>query len=190
MKNIITLALLLSIGAAQAADSSVAKKDLVARILKAQQGSIEAIARNLAERPAMMLFQQAGMALQSRVAPDQREAVGKEIQADLKKYVDEVTPIVRDRAIKLAPTTIGTLLESKFTEDELKQLVGIMESPVSRKYQQMAGELQNALGEKLMNETRGSIEPKFKALEVSVAKRLGISPPPPAAGPAAKSAKP
>ena len=37
-------------------------------------------------------------------AAEQREAVGKSIEADAKHYVDEAGPLVRDRAIKLAPT--------------------------------------------------------------------------------------
>ena len=188
MKKLLSIALFLTIGAVQAADSSPAKKDLVARILKAQQVSIENIARSLAERPALLLFQQAGAALQARVPADRQEAVGKEIQGDLKKFVDEATPIIRDRAIKLAPSTIGTLMEAKFTEEELKQLVSILESPVNRKYQQMAGELHNALAEKLVNETRGLIEPKVKALEQSLSKRLGLTAP--ANGTAIKPNKP
>jgi hypothetical protein len=38
----------------------------------------------LAERPAAQIMQQAGLALPSRVTPDKREAVAKEIQADVK----------------------------------------------------------------------------------------------------------
>ena len=57
-----------------------------------------------------VFVQQAGPALQQRVPADQRETVANEIQADLRKYVDETTPLVRDRAIKLAPSTIGAIL--------------------------------------------------------------------------------
>ena len=125
------------------------------------------------------------MALQSRIAPDKREAVAKEIQADIKKYVDEAVPLLRERAVKLAPSTLGPLLEEKFSEDELKQLIAIMESPVNRKYGQMNGELQKALGDKLVTETRSLIEPKVKELDASIGKRLGF--PPVAAGGAASS---
>ena len=156
-----------------------AKKDLVARVLQVQQPGIEALARNLAQEPVGMLMQQIGPALQSRVAPDKREAVGKEIQADLKKYVDEAVPLMRDKAMKLAPTTIGPMLEEKFTEDELKQLITFLESPVNKKFVQLGGDMQRALVEKLMPEMRSALEPKFKVMEQSVAKRMGMVPPVP-----------
>ena len=73
-----------------------------------------------------------------RVPPDKREAVAKEIQADAKKYADKTVPLVQARAVKLAPTTIGALLEEKFSEDELKQVVAIIESPAYVKFQRSA----------------------------------------------------
>jgi NAD+--asparagine ADP-ribosyltransferase len=102
------------------AQTSTSKKDLIARILVLQQLAIEQTAKMLVERPALQLQQQAGVALQTRVAPEKREAVAKQVQQDLKQYVDEVGPLVRQQAVKLAPSTIGTLLEERFTEDELK----------------------------------------------------------------------
>ena len=168
-----------------ATQSTPAKKELVAKILLLQQPSIEGIATLLAQQPAAQMMQGANVALQSRIAPDKREAVAKEIQADIKKYVDEAVPLLRERAVKLAPSTLGPLLEEKFSEDELKQLIAIMESPVNRKYGQMNGELQKALGDKLVTETRSLIEPKVKELDASIGKRLGF--PPVAAGGAASS---
>lgn len=177
--------------------STPAKKELVAKILLLQQPSIEGIATLLAQQPAAQMMQGANVALQTRIAPDKREAVAKEIQADVKKYVDEAVPLLRERAVKLAPSTLGPLLEENFSEDELKQLIAIMESPVNRKYGQMNGELQKALGDKLVAETRSLIEPKVKELDASIGKRLGFGPVPaggaassPAAGAAPAAAKP
>ena len=82
---------------------------------------------------------------------------------------------MQDRAVKLAPTTIGALLEEKFTEDELKQVVSIMESPVYAKFQRMGDDMQKVLVDKVVADTRGTIEPKVRALEQTVAKRLGVT---------------
>ena len=158
------------------AQSTPEKKAYVARILKIQQPDVEAMGRAMAERPALAMLDQAGVALQTRVPPEKRETIGKDIQADVKKYLDEAVPLVRDRAVKLAPTTIGTLLEEKFTEDELKQLVTFLESATYVKYQQLGGDMQRALLEKLLADTRSTVEPKVKALDQTVAKRLGIAP--------------
>jgi len=189
MKHAALIALLVLAGTAQA-ESSAAKKELVARLLVLQQSAIEQVAQSLIERPALQLLQRADIALQTRIPPEKRDALGKQIQEDLKKYVDEVTPQVRQQAVKLAPSTIGVLLEEKFTEDELKQLIGILESPVNRKYQQMGGEFQKVLGEKLVAQMKTVVEPKVKALEQTVVKHLGLPPPATkASAPAAKSSK-
>ena len=156
-----------------AAPSSAAKKALVARVLQLQQPGIEAMARQLTEQPAMQLLQAAGQALQ-RLPPERREAVAKDIQADARRYSDETTPLVRDEAVKLAPSTIGSLLEERMTEAELKQLLALLESPVNKKYQAMAGDMQRVLSEKLVAGTRAAVEPKVRALEQSVARRLEI----------------
>lgn len=151
-----------------------AKENLVTKVLALQQEAIEQMAQTLAERPALQMMQQAGVALQTRIAPEKREAVVKEIQADLKKYVDDVGPMVRQQAVKLAPSTVGVLLEQRFTEEELTQLIAILESPVNRKYQLMGGELQKALADKLILDTRAAVAPKVKALEQALTKHLGL----------------
>lgn len=173
MKRVFAVALLV-LGTAVHAQTSATKKELVARVLQLQQPGIEALARGLAEQPAAILMQRAGTVMQTRIPPDKREPIAKDIQADVKKYADEAVPLLRERAAKLAPTTIGPMLDERFTEDELKQLVAIIESPVNRKFQQMGGEMQKALSDQLVAETKGLMEPKIKGLEQSIATRLGL----------------
>ena len=185
MKKLLIIALLALATGAQA-ESTAAKKELVAKVLLLQQPGIEQAGQALAERPAAQLMQQAGLALQTKVAPEKREEIAKEIQADVKKYADEAVPQVRDRAVKIAPSTIGAMLEEKFSEDELKQLIAIIESPVNRKFAQMNGEMQKVLVDKLVMEMQGTIDPKVKTLEQSIAKRLGL---PSTAAPVSKAAK-
>lgn len=186
-KSLLLAAALLACGAVHA-QSTPAKKELAARIVKLQQPGIEAMAGNLAQQPAAQLLEQAEAALPSRVPADKREAVVRDIRADAKKYLDEAIPLVRERAVKLAPSTVGALLEEKFSEDELKQLIAIIESPVNRKFAQLNGEMQKVLVEKLVSEMQSTIDPKVKALEQSITKRLGLPAAPVA--PVAKVAKP
>lgn len=171
--------------------SSPAKKELVARILKVQQPGIEALARQLAEEPAARLLAQAGQVLPQRIAADKRDAVAKEIEADARKYAEEAIPLARAAAVKIAPQAIGPLLEEKFTEDELKQILATLESPVFTRFQQIGPDMQKALTEKLVADTRPAIEPKVRALEQSITKRLGLTAsatPPGGAAPAAPRA--
>ena len=168
-------AVLAQTAAPAAAGNSAAKKEIIGKILKIQQSGIEQLARNLAEEPAASMISRAGPVLAQRIPQDKQEAVAKEIQADAKKYVDEAVPIVRDRAIKLAPTTVGALLEDKFSEEELKQVLAMMSSPVYAKFQSLGGDMQRVLTEKLVEDTRGIVEPKVRVMEESIARRLGVT---------------
>ncbi len=174
------------VAAAQAPAASVPKKELVAKVLQLQQPGIEGLARTLVEQPVHQMMQQVGLMVQQRVPADKREAMGQAIQGDVKKYLEEAFPIVRDSAVKLAPSTIGALLEEKFSEDELKQLVAILESPVQKKFQQLGGDMQRSLTEKLVAESRAAVQPKLAALEKAVAGRIGPPAKPAGAGSAAK----
>jgi len=167
--------------------SSPAKKELVQKLLALQQPGIEGAARGVVERPAVQMMQEAGRVLQTQIPADKREAIGNTIQADVKKYVEETYPAVRERAVKLAPTTIGPILEEKFSEDELKQLIAWFESPVNKKFQQASGEMQNSFMQKLVAEARPVIEPKLQALEQKLRTALGA---PPAAAADGKEAAP
>lgn len=174
----LALALCLFTGSAlaqTAPTATPAKQELVAKLLKLQQPGIEALARNLAEQPAAQMLNQASVVIQARVAPDKREALAKDIGADVKKYTEEAVPLVRNRAIQLAPSTAGKLLEERLSEEELRQVIAMLESPAYAKYMQLSGDLNKALLEKLVAETRTTIEPKVKALEANIGKRLNAA---------------
>ena len=66
------------------AQSTPAKKELVAKLLAIQAPGIELVARGIVERPAVQLMQAAGQVLQTQVPPDKREALGRGIEADVK----------------------------------------------------------------------------------------------------------
>jgi hypothetical protein len=176
--------------AAPAAASSPAKKELIARILKIQQPAIDTMAQGLVQEPLGPLLERAEAALQQRVPAEKREAVAKGIQDDTRKFVDEAVPLVRDRATRIAPTTITPILEEKFTEDELRQVIAFLESPVLTKFQAAGLDIQRALAQKVVNETRPQVEQKFRGLEESIAKRLGVPANPAAAGAPAGSGAP
>jgi len=165
------------------------KKELVQKLLVLQQPGIEQVSRGLVERPAIQMMQQVAPVIQQRVPPDKREALGKQIEAEVKKYIDESVPLVRERAVKLAPSTIGPILEEKFSEEELKQLIAWFESPVNRKYQQLGPEMQNAFVQKLVPDARPVVDPKLQALEGRVRALVtpAVTPGSGAAAPTARS---
>jgi uncharacterized protein len=162
------------------------KKELVAKVIQLQQQGIENVGRAIAGRTSQQILQLAGQSVQ-RLPADKREAAGRDVQASVKSFYDEVEPLLRKRATELAAGTLGATYEEKFTDDELKQIIAWIESPTSRKFAQFDAEQGNALAEKVMADTRPTIEPKLKALEASIGKRLGIAPAPaPTAAPPKK----
>jgi hypothetical protein len=158
------------------APSSPAKKALVQRILTLQQSEVEAIARNVVERPAAQMMREAGLAMQQQVEPDKRDTMGRAIEAEVKKYVDEAYPTVRERALKLAPSTIGSVLEARMSEDELRTLVAWLDSPANKKYQQIAVEMRNTFFQKLLAEMPALLDPKLQALDGRIRVILGVGP--------------
>ena len=177
--------------ATPASPASPAKKELVQKLLTLQHPGFEGLARSLTQQSIAQLAQQASAVLQSRVAPEQRDALAKDVQAEFVKYGDDVGPLLQDRVLKLAPDVVGPVLEEKLSEDELKQVISALESPGFRKYMQLTPELQRALGQKLVADTQAQVEPKLKALEQSVTKKFaaaGAGATAPVAGPATPAA--
>ncbi|WP_298831126.1 DUF2059 domain-containing protein [uncultured Piscinibacter sp.] len=183
MRVLVILALIT--GATLAHAQANPKKELVAKLLQLQQGSIEGLARTIVERPAVQMMQAAATTLQAQVPPARREAVAKSVDADIRKFVDEATPILAERALKIAPAAYGAQLEEKFSEDELRQLIAWLESPVNRKFQQQLPELQNTFTQKLVAEAGPLLDAKLQALQRKLQATLA-----PASAGSAPAAKP
>jgi hypothetical protein len=191
MRGWIMMALLCAAAQVQAqatAASSPAKKALVEKMVQAQQAGIENIGKTLATQTAQQALQASARAL-PRVPAEKRDAAGKDVQAEVKKFYDEIEPQLRERASKLALGTLGPIYEERFTEAELKQILAWVQSPVSKKFQEVDADAAKALAQKVVNEMRTTVEPRLKALEKTVADRLGVPAQgdgaPPSAAPAA-----
>lgn len=179
--GLVAASLLVSpIAFAQKAESSAAKKELIARILKLQQPAIEALTISVLSRPVNELAAKAAPQL-GRVPEAKREAVAKQIDTDLRKFMEDNGPALVDKGKVLIPQTMGVALDEKFTEDELKQLVAWLESPVSKKFAEAAPDLQNIYTKKLVEDNGKLLDEKFNALQTNVAKQLGMEGPAPAA---------
>lgn len=172
------------------AASSPAKKELIQRVLKLQQGGIERLATAMTEEPALVLADRASEIIAAKVPTERQEAVAKEVQSELQKYLKDTVPLVRRSAQQLAPATIGAVLESKFNEDELREIVAMLESPAYGKYQQLSGEMQQSLQAKLVSDTRATVEPRVQALEKALGDRLKTATSAATTAPAKPAAKP
>lgn len=184
MKRLLVLALLVGATLAHAQT----KKELAQKIVQLQQSGVEGVARTLVQQPAQVMLQEADRVLRTQVPEDRRAGISAAVNAATKKYMDEAYPVLRERAIKLAPTAFGGPLEEKFSEDELKQIVAWMESPTSKKFQQVTGDAQNAFVQALVADARPAIDPKVAALDQAL--RAAFTAAAPAGSASAPASKP
>lgn len=185
----LALALALATGSVLA-DPSPAKKALIDRIVVLQQQGIsESLAGNLIQGPLQQLTQ-AGRAALQQVPPEKREATAKAMDAELRKFIEENVPYLKDKISKAVPSTSSALLDERFNEDELKQILAWAESPVSQKFGNVMGELQKGVAQKVMTEAGPTLDGRFKTLNANVAKALGLPAPGPASAPKAAAPAP
>lgn len=170
-RSLAAMALAFSLAGLAATPAHADKKELVAKVLQLQQPGIEGLGNTLATNTANQVLQAAARTL-GQLPADKREAVAKDLQAEARKFYEAVSPQLRSTALKLAPATLGTALEEKFSEDELKTLVTWLESPVSKKFQQTTGEVLQGLSQKLISDSRPQVEPKLKAYEQALRDKL------------------
>jgi uncharacterized protein len=163
-----TVTALLWAAPAHAAD----KKALIQKAVAAQQGSLDELARSLVEQPARQMGALSRQVIGQAVPTDKQEATFKQVDAELKKYVDGALPLAKASANKAGKAALADMLDKKFSDAELTELVGILESKVLKKYQGMMPELTNTLAEKVAADARPAITPKVQATEAAVKKIL------------------
>jgi hypothetical protein len=171
-KTVWAAALASTLMATSLAAHAETKKELVQKLLTIQQTALEGTARGLAENPARQLAGAAQPVLAQAVPEDKREATAKAIDVEIRKYLDAATPILRASTLKLSQSVIAPMFEEKFTEEELRQLVGMLDSPTLKKYQGLLPEMSNALLEKVVQDARPQVDPKLQAAQQAIRKIL------------------
>jgi hypothetical protein len=144
------------------------KKADVQKILSLQQPALEEMARTVAERPALQMAAGVRQIMAQAVPEDKREATAKQVDAEIKKYLDAAVPAVRASATKMSQSTLGPMLEEKFSDEELKQLVAMLDSPVLKKYQGMLPEMSNTILEKVVADARPQVQPRLQTAETNI----------------------
>ena len=155
---------------AASAPASSAKQQLVQRVLQLLHA--EGMGLAMLQAPVADALAQANVVLQGRVSVELRDAAMRDISKDAKTFLEQTTPVVKASTKKFIPLTLTPLLTERFTEEELRQLVTILESPVKEKFEKMVPEMKKALGEKVASDTRAVIDPKIKDLTEHIGLRL------------------
>lgn len=168
---VLALAVALPVAAQAPAAPSPAKQALINKMMELQRPGYEGLANNILMEPALRLRQQAIAVLQ-RVPAEKREALAKDLEGDLRAYAEEVRGLARSATAKVSSSAASPVIDKNFTEEELKQAIAILESPVFRKFGTVDAEIGRALQEKFVAETRATVEQRVRTLEQSMTRRV------------------
>lgn len=149
---------------------SPAKEKLIQRIL--QLWHVENVGVIMLQEPVAESLRQSRSLLQGRVSTERQEAAMKDINEDARKFLEGAAPVVRTSAQKLIPSTVAPLLAERFSEDELRQIIAILESPVKAKFEALIPDIQKALGQKIAADTGSVINPKLADLKQQIGLRM------------------
>jgi len=147
-----------------------AKQALMQRVL--DKMALDAVGLQMLQTPVADMLRQSRVVVQSRVPADKQEATMKDITAEATKFIDQEAPALRTSTHAIVQSSVAPLLAQKFSEDELKQLAGILESPVLAKFESVVPELKRAVGENVAKANAAQIQPKMTDLQNRVGLKL------------------
>ena len=150
-----------------------AKLELAAKLVALQRG------------PDMerMVFQLTSSAVQpviAKWAPELEsmpkakiEKAREQLNAELKTLGDTTRKLIDTQMAKSADSALLPAYLERFSEEEMKQLLAMFESPIYKKYQSLAPELGNLWVKDVVDNTRSAVEDSAKAFDVVAAKIVG-----------------
>jgi uncharacterized protein len=147
-----------------------AKQALVQRVL--DKMGLDAVGLQMLQTPVADMLRQSRVVVQSRVPADKQEATMKDITAEATKFIEQEAPALRTSTRAVVQSSVAPLLAQKFSEEELKQLAGILESPVLAKFESVVPELKRAVGENVAKANAAQIQPKMTDLQNRVGLKL------------------
>ena len=147
-----------------------AKQALVQRVL--DKMGLESVGLQMLQAPVADMLRQSRVVVQSRVPADKQDATMKDITAEATKFVEQETPGLRTSTHAIVQSSVAPLLAQKFSEDELKQLASILESPVLAKFESVVPEMKKAVGENVAKANAAQIQPKMTELQNRVGLKL------------------
>ena len=179
MKKLITALALSALAFSGAAQAQTAdpKLELATKAVALQQGpELERLISQLAESSSQDIVQSWGVKLRANVPKEKVEQTAQSLNAELKKYNDDVSKIIGNKVNKASADSLIPVYMSRFSLDELKQLVAFFESPAVKKYQAAAPELGNIFVNQLIMETRADVNSRAKQFDDAAAKIVGAAP--------------
>ena len=132
----------------------------------------EQVTQMMVNRPAAEAVQHSRIALQGRVSAEKLDATMKGISEDAKAYVDAATPLAEAAGKQAVRSTAVPMLAEQFSEDELKALIALLESPVRQKFEKAAPDIEGAVGAEVARRAGPAIQPQLDKMKQEVAGKL------------------
>lgn len=169
---IVSLALSITVNA-QTADP---KLEWATKAVTLQQGpELERLVGQLADSATQDILQNWGPKLQD-VPPAKMEQAKEGLNAELKKYFDDVSKTINSKVSKVSNNALIPAYMERFSLDELKQLVAFFESPAIKKYQSAAPELGSLFVKQLIDETSTDVIARTRQFDDAATKIVGAAP--------------
>lgn len=186
LKTAAALALALAFSAGAGAQGADKKLALARQVIAAQQGpELDRLVQQLtaaAVQPEAVRWQQR---IEALVPKEQQQKVFTDVDAELKKFGADARKIIQDRLKKANDETLAAAYAEKFSEEELQQLATYFNSPLIKKYQELAPQIANQVVSKVIETSKPPIVERAKTFNAAAAKIVGAGSAAPAGQPAA-----
>jgi hypothetical protein len=168
--------------ASQAPFAADPKLEWATKVVALQQGpDMDRLVANLAGGTTQDMINNWQPRMLASVAKPQQAKVTAALDAELQKYSDEVSKIIRGKLQKVSSDTLVPVYLERFTLDELQQIATFLAAPAIRKYQGIAPELGSIFANKLVEASRTEVIARAKQFDDAATRIVG---------PAAPTAKP
>lgn len=157
--------------AAQTPQVPPEKQALVQRVLARM--SMDSVGLAMLQKPIADQVLQARTLMQGRgVAPDRQEAAIKDINAEASKVFEEQAALVRASTRQVMESSVAPLLAQRFSDEELKQLAAILESPVLAKFEAVTPEIKKTVGENVAKANQAQVNARLTELQAKIGLRV------------------
>ncbi len=111
--------------------------------------------------------------LDETVPPARQKEVREKLDVELKKFADTTHKTVQAQVAPAAEAALVPIFMEKLSEDEMQTIIAYLESPVSQKFQTIAGEAGNAWAQKVIDATRAAVESNLKTFDATATRIVG-----------------
>ncbi len=156
------------------AQTTDAKRPLAVRAVAAQEGAeMDRMLAQLADSATQQMIGNWDERVANLPAAKQQGAIAA-LDAELKKFNDDTLKLITAQAPKARNEVLVGAYAERFSQDELKQLVALLEAPVFKKYQTIAPELGNLYVKAIVDGTRDQVTARSKVFDTAAAKIVGV----------------